>query len=132
VLGADYSVPPAFVGRRLSIAGVSVVPFAVPHVLDLVCLAHRVEVAGRTILYSGDSTWTEEFVTQARDVDLFLCECSSYETNLDIHISYVEIAARAHDIGCRRLVLTHLGRETLDHLADISLECARDGMTIDL
>jgi ribonuclease BN (tRNA processing enzyme) len=117
---------------RRTIAGVSVFPFAVPHVPDLVCLSYRLEVAGRSILYSGDSAWTDEFVTQARGVDLFLCECSTYETSLGIHVSYPEIAARAPDLGCRRLVLTHLGSEPLRHLSEISLECAHDGMTIDL
>lgn len=119
-------------GRARAIEGVSVSPFAVPHVPELVCLSYRLEVAGRTILYSGDSSWTEEFVAQSRGADLFLCECSTYESRLPIHISYPEIAARAHALGCRRLVLTHLGSEPLRHLAEINLECARDGMTLDL
>jgi len=118
-------VPPALDGTR-------VLPFAVPHTPELLCLGYRIEVAGRTILYSGDSRWTDEFVAQARGVDLFLCECSTYETRLDIHISYPEIAARARELGCRRLVLSHLGSEPLRHLAELNLECARDGMTLDL
>lgn len=115
-----------------SVDGVRVIPFAVPHTRELLCLGYRVEVAGRAILYSGDSSWTEEFVTQARGVDLFLCECSTYETRMDIHLSYPEIAARRRDLGCRRLVLSHLGSEPLRHLDQISLECAWDGMTLDL
>ena len=125
-----YDVMEAEVPRTLG--GVEVLPFVVPHVAELVSFGYRIEVAGRTILYSGDSAWTEEFVTRSRDVDLFICECSTYETRLGIHVSYPEIAARARDLGCRRLVLSHLGREPLDHLGDISLECARDGMTLDL
>jgi ribonuclease BN (tRNA processing enzyme) len=112
--------------------GAVVRPISVPHVAELVCLSYRLELAGRSIFYSGDSAWTEDFVTQARGVDLFLCECSTWETRLPIHISYPEIAARAHDLGCRRLVLTHLGKEPLRRLAEINLECARDGQTIDL
>ena len=71
-------------------------------------------------------------MAQSRGADLFLCECSTYETRLDIHISYPEIAARARDLGCRRLVLSHLGSEPLAHLGELTLECARDGMTLDL
>ena len=119
-------------GARVAVDGVDVFPFAVPHTPDLIAVAYRVGVAGRTILYSGDSAWTEEFVVQARGADLFLCECSTYETRLEIHLSYPEIAARARDLGCRRLVLTHLGREPLRHLGELTLECARDGMTLDL
>lgn len=120
-------------GSAFSAGAVRVLPFAVPHAAELVCLGYRIDVAGRSILYSGDSGWTEDFVVQARGVDLFLCECSTYEPRMkDFHLSYREIAARAQEFGCRRLVLTHLGSEPLGHLGEISLECARDGMTIDL
>jgi ribonuclease BN (tRNA processing enzyme) len=112
--------------------GVRVLPFAVPHAPELVCLGFRLELGGRTIVYSGDAGWTEEFVTQARGADLFLCECSMYESRLPIHLSYPEIAARAGELGCRRLVLSHLGSEPLRRLAELSLECAWDGMTLDL
>jgi ribonuclease BN (tRNA processing enzyme) len=119
-------------GAAHAVGGVRVIPFPVPHVTELVSLGYRIEVAGRTIVYSGDSAWTEEFVTQSRGADLFLCECSTYETRLAIHVSYPEIAARAADLGCRRLVLSHLGAEPLRRLGELTLECARDGMTLDL
>jgi len=119
-------------GSPQTIDGVRVEPFAVPHVSELTSLGYRLTVAERTIVYSGDSAWTEDLVVQSRGADLFLCECSTYETRLPIHVAYPEIAARVRDLGCRRLVLSHLGREPLGHLADITLTCAEDGMTIDL
>jgi len=119
-------------GTAHTVDGVRVLPFVVRHVKELLAFGYRIEVDGRTIVYSGDSAWTEEFVAQSRGADLFLCECSTYETRLDIHISYPEIAARARDLGCRRLVLSHLGSEPLAHLGELTLECARDGMTLDL
>jgi ribonuclease BN (tRNA processing enzyme) len=119
-------------GVAREISGVRVLPFAVPHEPELTCVGYRLEVEGRTIVYSGDSGWTDEFITQTRGADVFVCECSTYETPLPIHLSYPEIAARAHELGCRRLVLSHLGSEPISHLAEISLECASDGMTIDL
>ena len=134
--GETPSYPLAFEelspGAPRTIGAARVVPFRVPHVSELVSLGFRIEVAGRVIVYSGDSGWTEDFVQQTRGADLFLCECSTYETRLPIHVSYPEIAARAADLGCRRLVLTHLGDEPLRHLGEITLECARDGMTLDL
>lgn len=120
------------VDRPRTIGNVRVVPFGVPHVSELVCIGFRLEVDGRTILYSGDSAWTDEFVARSRDVDLFICECTTYETRVPIHLSYPELAARVRDLGCRRLVLSHLGREPLAHASEVSLEFARDGMTIDL
>ena len=119
-------------GMEKTAGDVRIRPFAVPHVSELHCLGYRLEADGRVIVYSGDSAWSDEFIKQVRGADLFLCECSTYETRLSIHVSYPEIAARAADLGCRRLVLTHLGDEPLRHLGEITLECARDGMTLDL
>jgi len=113
-----------------TVSDVRIVPFVVPHAPELSCLGFRIEVAGRVLVYSGDASWTDEFVAQTRDADLFVCECSTYERTVPIHLSYREIAARARDLGCRRLVLSHLGREPLAHLGDITLECATDGLTI--
>jgi ribonuclease BN (tRNA processing enzyme) len=106
--------------------------FAVRHVSELVCYGFRIDVAGRTIVYSGDTGWTDALAARARDADLFICECSTYETQLDIHVSYPEIAARAASLGCRRLLLTHLGAEPLRRRGEINLEIAEDGMVIQL
>lgn len=119
-------------GVPTTIGDARVLPFAVPHAPELACLGVRIEIDGRTIVYSGDSSWTDEFVAQTRGADLFLCECSTYETPVPIHLSYPEIAARVGELGCRRVVLSHLGSEPLRRLDEISLECASDGLTIAL
>jgi ribonuclease BN (tRNA processing enzyme) len=119
-------------GQSLALGAATVTALPVHHVPELTAFAYRVEVEGRTFLYSGDTAWTDELAAHARGVDLFVCECSTFETRLDIHVSYPEIAARAHELGCRRLVLSHLGSEPLRRLDEVRLECARDGMTLDL
>ena len=119
-------------GTTRDIGDVRVSAFCVPHTPELVALGYRIEIDGRSILYSGDSAWTEDFIARSRGADLFICECSTYETRLDIHVAYPEIAARARDLGCKRLLLSHLGAEPLRHLSDITLECARDGMIVEL
>jgi ribonuclease BN (tRNA processing enzyme) len=116
----------------VTIQGVRIAPFVVPHADELTCFGYRLDVGGRTILFSGDTGWTEELVTQSRGVDLFLCECTTYETQLHLHLSYPEIARRAAEFGCRRLVLTHLGSEPLARLGELTIECAEDGLQIDL
>ena len=115
-----------------TVQGVSLEAFAVPHVSELVCYGFQVGVGGRTIVYSGDSAWTEEFVARTKNADLFICECSTFETRLGIHVSYPEIAARAASLGCRRLLLSHLGAEPLRRRDEINLEVAEDGMVIAL
>jgi ribonuclease BN (tRNA processing enzyme) len=119
-------------GETIPLGTASVTAVRVHHVPELTAFGYRVEVGGRTFLYSGDTAWTDELAEHARGVDLFVCECSTFETRLDIHVSYPEIAARARELGCRRLVLSHLGSEPLRRMNELSLECARDGMTLDL
>jgi ribonuclease BN (tRNA processing enzyme) len=119
-------------GTAFRVADVLVEPFGVSHVPDLTCVGYRVSADGKTICFSGDSSWGPELKAAAAGVDLFLCECSTYDTQLDIHVSYPEVAAEAATIGCKRLVLTHLGCEVLTRADEVSLECATDGMTIEL
>jgi ribonuclease BN (tRNA processing enzyme) len=114
------------------VQGVSIESFPVPHVSELVCYGFRLRVGDKTIVYSGDTGWTDELIDRTRNADLFICECSTWETRLDIHISYPEIAERAARLQCRRLLLSHLGSEPLRRRAEISLELAEDGLVIPL
>jgi len=118
--------------QRTTLCGIAVEAFAVPHVPELTCFGFRLDVAGRSIVYSGDSGWTEDFVTRTAGVDLFICECTTYDTRLGIHIAYPEVAARASALACRRLVLSHVGAELLARRDEINLEIVDDGMVIHL
>ncbi|MBI2962716.1 MAG: MBL fold metallo-hydrolase [Deltaproteobacteria bacterium] len=119
-------------GQNVTIGGVAVEPFAVPHQVREPSLGFKVRLDGKTVLYSGDSGWTEEFVRRAADVDLFLCECCYWETEVDFHINYPLFERHRPRIGARRLVLCHLGREVLEKLDRVKQECARDGLVIRL
>ncbi len=117
---------------RTVVQGVSIETFAVPHVAELTCYGFRIDVAGKSIVYSGDTGWTDDLAARSADADLFICECSTFETRLPIHISYPEIAQRAATLRCRRLLLSHLGAEPLRRRGEITLEMAEDGMVISL
>ncbi len=119
-------------GVRTPIGRVDLLPFRVPHQETEISLGLRVQVDGRTILYSGDTGWTEELVVQSQGTDLFICECCFYETRVDFHLDYPRIAANHHRFGCRRLILTHLGSEVLAHRAEITLELAHEGLVVEL
>ena len=92
----------------------------------------RVEVAGSLIAYSGDARWSEELAAVARDADLFICEASFFDTDDPSHISYRELMAHRAETRAKRIVLTHLGAETLARVRDLELEYAIDGSTIEL
>jgi hypothetical protein len=61
-----------------------------------------------------------------------LCECCYFETRVDFHLDYPRIREHRHRFGCRRLVLTHVGREVHAHAGEIDTPIAHDGMAIDL
>jgi ribonuclease BN (tRNA processing enzyme) len=117
-------------GRDEIIGGVAVHPFRVPHQTTCVSLGLRVGVDGRQILYSGDSAWSEEFVSESRGTDLFLCECFLLDTRVEYHMNYRDLAQQVPRLGCKRLLLTHLGREFLDGRTDATIDCAEDGTVV--
>lgn len=115
-----------------TVAGAEVLGFRVPHQTDAVSLGLRVTVAGRTVLFSGDSSWTDQFITHSRGADLFICECCHYDAPSPSHLSYVEIASRRERLECKRLILTHMGEEMLARRGSLPVETAEDGLMVEL
>ena len=119
-------------GERRQIGAVDLFPFRVPHQEKEISLGLRCAVDGKTILYSGDTGWTEDLVTHSQDTDLFICECCYYETRVDFHLDYPRLRENHRRFGCRRLVLTHSGAEVEARRAEIDLEVAHDGLVVEL
>ena len=119
-------------GREETIAGVRVFPFRVPHQARDVSLGLKVSHRGRTLLFSGDSAWTEDFVAQSRGVDLFLCECCYYDRDAPQHMNYLKLRENLPRLGCKKILLTHLGEEMLARAAEIELPLAEDGMVVEI
>ncbi|MDE0342526.1 MAG: MBL fold metallo-hydrolase [Deltaproteobacteria bacterium] len=115
-----------------AVAGAEVLAFRVPHQTDAVSLGLRVTAAGRTVLFSGDSSWTDQFVTHSRGADLFICECCFYDDRSTSHMSYVQVAAHREQLECKRLILTHMGEEMLARRRSLPIRTAEDGMVVDL
>ncbi|GAA3303354.1 MBL fold metallo-hydrolase [Streptomyces cinereospinus] len=73
----------------------------------------RVEHAGRTLTYSGDTGVSAALDELARDADLFLCEAAfthGKESIPDLHLNGREAGETAARAGARRLLLTHIPR----------------------
>jgi ribonuclease BN (tRNA processing enzyme) len=104
-------------------------PFAVPHQKQPISLGCEIEAGGRKIVYTGDSGWTEDLVAHTQNADLFLCECSFFDTRLENHLDYLRIAENLDRFGAKRIILTHLGEEVLMRQQEVKLEMAYDGLT---
>ena len=119
-------------GQQTALCGVQLLPFRVPHQERDISLGYRVETADRALLYSGDCGWNEDLIRYSHGTDLFICECCYFQTETAFHISYPRIAQEQHRLGCKRLLLSHIGREVLERLGEVSLECAHDGMVVEV
>lgn len=118
--------------RPLRLGCIEIEPFRVPHQKKEISLGMRVTLANRTILYSGDTGWTEELVRRSQGTDLFICECCFFETRIDYHLDYPRIAENRARFGTKQMILTHLGREVLARRDEVEIETASDGLVIDL
>ena len=119
-------------GKSTRLGRIKVDTVRTPHTVKDISLAFRIEAAGKTIAFSGDTGWTEGLIPLSADADLFLSECTYFKTQTDFHLSYPMIAANRGRFSARRMVLTHLGREMLEKISKVEFEMASDGMTIDL
>ncbi len=106
--------------------------YPVEHASGAPAYALRLEWAGRTLAYSGDTEWCEALVAAARGADLFVCEAYTFERRVRYHLDHVTLAAGLGKIGARRVILTHLGPEMWARRAEAAAECADDGLTVDV
>jgi ribonuclease BN (tRNA processing enzyme) len=118
--------------QQSRVGSITVHPFEVPHQENDVSLGLLIEVEGRRILYSGDTGWTEELVSRSQDTDLFICECSFFETRMRSHLDYPRLVENRHRFGTKRLILTHLGNEVLSRRNQLEIELAHDGLRIQI
>lgn len=95
-------------------------------------LALRVSLGGREVGYSGDTAWTDSLLQVSEGADLFLLECTSWQTPVPFHVCHRDVVANAHRLGAGRSLLTHMSRDVLAHLDETALPTAWDGMSLEL
>lgn len=115
-----------------AIEDIEIFPFRVPHQVHEISLGLKVTYRGKALLYSGDSAWTELFVTHSRGADLFLCECSFFARATPNHLSYRELEKNLTRLACKKILITHMGDEVLERHAELRLPAAKDGMVVEI
>ena len=104
-----------------------------PHTKPDISLSVRIDGPGKSVVFSGDTGWNDELVKLSDGADLFICECTYFESsNLDFHLNYPLLAANRDKFNVRRMVLTHLGREVLNHENEVAIEMGFDGMKFEI
>lgn len=118
--------------RPVVIGGASVTGFEVDHRSGAKPFAVRVEYEGKVVSYSGDTQWTDNLINAARDADLFILECYAFDKPVKFHLDIRTVESHVAQLGCRRLILTHMGPDMLQHSGELQIECASDGKVIRL
>ncbi|GIW44340.1 MAG: MBL fold metallo-hydrolase [Candidatus Binatia bacterium] len=119
-------------GGTVEIAGIVLEAFRVPHQQEEISLGVAVQIGSRRIVYSGDTGWTDDLLCQSAGADLFICECSFFDTIVPNHLAYVTLEGVRSRFESRRIILTHLGQEVLDRRAEVTMELAFDGLRVSL
>jgi ribonuclease BN (tRNA processing enzyme) len=117
-------------GELTPLGDLTVLPTRVVHGSGAPAYAYRIECAGKTIAYSGDTEWTDALRRVADGTDLFICESYFFEKQMKNHLSYRTLMAHRAELGCKRLIITHLGEDLLARLGEVELEVAHDGLEV--
>ncbi len=107
-----------------------VTSWEVDHASGAPALAVRVELAGQTFGYSGDTAWTPALLAAADGTDVFACEAYTYDSPVRYHLDYATVHQHAAELSTSRLILTHLGPGMLRQAGTCGLEAASDGLTV--
>jgi len=119
-------------GEKFTLSGARVTAFGMAHSRTERSLGFRIHIGGKTIAITGDTGWCESLIELSRGADVLLIECTTYSTDSPDHLNYRQIAARRHELRARRIILTHVGEELLNHARQVRLPIARDGGQIGL
>ena len=114
----------------VTLDGVTVTAFPAAHFSGAPSYSLRVEVEGKTFVYSGDTQWTDTLLEASGGADLFACECYVFDEEVPLHNSYAKIMENRSRMTCKRLIVTHMNEDMLSRVGDLELEAAEDGKTV--
>jgi ribonuclease BN (tRNA processing enzyme) len=89
-----------------AVSGLEFSAARVDHVEQLMCFAYRAEPAGRSIVYSGDTTLCGGLLRLSKGADVIVLECSC--DGVPVHLSPEGVEEVARHAPDAQIVLTHL------------------------
>jgi ribonuclease BN (tRNA processing enzyme) len=130
--GFAVSVRELHPGTTVTVAGVRARAWPADHPSGAPALALRLEAGGKVIGYTGDTAWTDAVVEVAAGADLLIAESYYWDKNVPFHLRHADLAAHRGLLRCRRVVLTHLSADMLEHLDQAEFEAASDGLVLQI
>ncbi|MBA4535691.1 MBL fold metallo-hydrolase [Bacillus aquiflavi] len=104
--------------ETLAIGPFSITFLQTKHPVD--CYGMRIEAGEKSIIYTADTAYNEEFVHFSKNADLLVCECNFYGNQNGQeagHMTSIEAGRLAEKANVTKLLLTHLPHYgNLNHL----------------
>ncbi|HUA42556.1 MAG TPA: MBL fold metallo-hydrolase [Streptosporangiaceae bacterium] len=119
-------------GATMTVAGITVTSWQVNHPSGAPALAIRLDLAGRTIAYTGDTAWTDALVECAAGADLLIAEAYYRDKTVPYHLRQADLCSYRDRLTAKRIVLTHMSADMLGRPDLIAFEAAHDGLTLTL
>jgi len=120
------------IGVRTDVGGLAVTAYAAAHTPETHPTMLRVECAGKTVAYTGDTEWTDAIFEAADGADVLVSECCFFDKVVRTHMNYLSFRMHRPKIKARSVVLTHMAPNMLEHVDEIEERCAFDGMVVEL
>jgi ribonuclease BN (tRNA processing enzyme) len=117
-------------GAAVTVAGVRAAAWQADHPSGGPALALRLTLGGRVIGYTGDTAWTDVLIEVAAGADLLIAEAYYRDKNVPFHLRHADLAAHRGELASRRIVLTHMSADMLEHLDQACFEAAEDGLVL--
>lgn len=118
--------------QPVRLPGLAVSPVKAFHTRGTEALALRLDIAGRSIGYTGDTEWVDALLEIGRDADLLIAEAWMPGEATPRHMAYGALRRRLAAMRPKRALLTHLGEALLAQLDEIAEPVAEDGMVLPL
>ena len=119
-------------GSASTVSGVTVSAWEGDHPSGAPALLLRLNLAGKTLTYTGDTAWTSTLVNAAADADLLIAEAYYRDKNILYHLRLADLDAHRDQLTAKRIIVTHMSADVLDHQNEVFFEPAHDGLVINL
>jgi ribonuclease BN (tRNA processing enzyme) len=104
-----FAVSELYDGHQTTVGSLRLTSRAVEH--GMPAYAVRVETAGRSLVYSGDTAPCQSLIELAERCDVLLCEADSARVEVDaVHHTPEQAGETGAAARAGRLILTHIGR----------------------
>jgi ribonuclease BN (tRNA processing enzyme) len=119
-------------GATTNVAGITVTAWEANHPSGAPSLVLRLGLGGRTIAYTGDTAWTDAVIECSAGADLLIAEAYYRDKNIPYHLRQADLYAHRDRLTAKRIVLTHMSADMLDHPDPAAFQAAHDGLTFNL